>query len=187
MQKNNITKSTWTTKMLVEAALSIALSFVLARITFFKMPQGGEITPGQMIPLIIFSLRYGVTKGFLIAAVYGIIDMLFGGFVIHPIQAILDYPLAYGLIGLSGLYSNEFRRTHEFKPIIVGTLIAIFARFICHVLSGVIFFSSYAPEGQGALAYSLVYNGTYLGVEYLITIIILFLTKNFLTKDLPNI
>jgi len=172
--------------MLVEGALAIALSFVLARITFFKMPQGGEITPGQMIPLIIFSIRYGAGKGFLIGALYGIVDMMFGGYIIHPIQAILDYPLPYGLIGLSGLFSEEFKRTHQFAPILKGTLIAILARFVTHVVSGVVFFSSYAPEGQGALAYSLVYNGSYLAVEYAIALVILFLLKNFLTNDLPN-
>ena len=185
--QNNQTRSTWTTKMLVEGALAIALSFVLARFRLFQMPQGGEITPGQMIPLIIFSLRYGAGKGFLIGAVYGIIDMMFGGYVIHPIQAILDYPMPYGLIGLSGLYSEEFKRTHQFGPILKGTLIAIIARFITHVLSGVVFFSSYAPEGQGALEYSLVYNASYLAVEYAIALVILFLLKNFLTRDLPNL
>ncbi|MDU3176455.1 energy-coupled thiamine transporter ThiT [Anaerococcus sp.] len=184
--QNNKTKSSWTTKMLVEGALAIALSFVLARITFFKMPQGGEITPGQMIPLIIFSIRYGAGKGFLIGALYGIVDMMFGGYIIHPIQAILDYPLPYGLIGLSGLFSEEFKRTHQFAPILKGTLIAILARFVTHVVSGVVFFSSYASEGQGALAYSLVYNGSYLAVEYAIALVILFLLKNFLTNDLPN-
>ncbi|MFO3665198.1 energy-coupled thiamine transporter ThiT [Anaerococcus sp. ENR0831] len=184
--QNNQTKSSWTTKMLVEGALAIALSFVLARFRLFQMPQGGEITPGQMIPLIIFSLRYGAKKGFLIGAVYGILDMIFGGYVIHPIQAILDYPMPYGLIGLSGLYSEEFKRTHQFGPILKGTLIAIIARFVTHVLSGVVFFSSYAPEGQGALAYSLVYNASYLAVEYAIALVILFLLKNFLTKDLPK-
>ncbi len=183
----NKSKSSWTTKMLVEGALAIALSFVLARLTIFKMPQGGEITPGQMIPLIIFSIRYGAGKGFIIGAVYGILDMIFGGYVLHPIQAILDYPLPYGLIGLSGLFSEEFKRTREFGPIIKGTLIAILLRYITHVLSGVVFFSSFAPEGQGALEYSLIYNASYLAVEYLIAIVILFLLRNFITKDLANL
>lgn len=185
--QNNQTKSSWTTKMLVEGAIAIALSFILARFTLFKMPQGGEITPGQMIPLIIFSLRYGAKKGFLIGAVYGILDMMFGGYVIHPIQAILDYPLPYGLIGLSGLFSDEFKRTRSFAPVLKGTFIAIIARYITHVLSGVVFFSSFAPEGQNALVYSIIYNASYLAVEYAIALVILFLLKNFITKDLLNL
>lgn len=183
MQKNN---TSWTTKMLTEGAICIALAFVLGRIKLFEMPQGGSITAGQMIPLIIFALRHGLTKGLIVGALYGIVDMMFGGYVMHPAQAILDYPLAFALLGLAGLYSQEFLSTKKVGPILRGAALGVLGRFICHVLTGVIFFASYAPEGQGALAYSVIYNGTFLAVEFVITLVIIYLLRNFLTRDLAK-
>ena len=71
-------------------------------------------------------------------------------------------------------------------PVIYGTVLGVFARFICHTLTGVIFFGSYAPEGQNVWAYSAGYNGTFLAVELAITIVLIFLLRNVLTKDLKN-
>ena len=181
------TQSKWTTRMLTEGALAIALAFVLGRIKVFSLPQGGSITPGEMIPLIIFALRYGAGKGVLVGAVYGLIDMLIGGYVIHPAQAILDYILAFGSMGLAGLFSNEFIREGSFTGAFKGSLVAILGRFICHVISGVVFFASNAPESQGALMYSVVYNGTFLLVEFAIAMIILALLQNVLKKNLPTV
>lgn len=179
--------SSWTTRMLTEGAILIALSFVLGRIKLFEMPQGGSITAGQMIPLIIFAIRHGWQKGMIIGAVYGVIDMLIGGYVMHPVQAILDYPLAFGVLGLAGLYSAEFMRTREIKPVLAGTAIGVFARFICHLLTGVIFFASYAPETQGPLLYSIVYNGSFLLVEFIITVVIIYLLRNFISRDVARV
>lgn len=184
MEKTN---NTWTTRMLTEGAICIALSFVLGRIKLFEMPQGGSITAGQMIPLIIFALRHGCVKGLLVGAVYGVLDMIFGGYVMHPVQAILDYPLAFGLLGLAGIFSDKFLETKNIGPIILGTAIAVLGRFICHVLTGVIFFYSYAPEGQGALMYSIIYNGSFLLVESAIALVIIYLLRNFLTRDMTKI
>ncbi len=174
----------WSVKMLVEGGLCIALAFILGKIKLFEMPQGGSITAGQMIPLIIFAMRHGLSKGLIVGALYGVVDMMLGGYVIHPAQALLDYPLAFGLLGLAGMFSNEFIKEKTIKPVILGTLIGVLGRFICHVLTGVIFFGSYAPEGQNVWAYSIIYNGTFLAVELVITIILIYLLRNVLTKDL---
>lgn len=181
------TKSKWTTRMLTEGALAIALAFVLGRIKLFSLPQGGSITPGEMIPLIIFALRYGAGKGILVGAVYGLIDMLIGGYVIHPIQALFDYILAFGSMGLAGLFADEFQVNGSFSGAFKGALVAILGRFICHVISGVVFFASNAPESQGALMYSVIYNGTFLLVEFGLAMIILALLQNFLKRDLTRV
>lgn len=184
MQTSN---SRWTTKMLTEGAIAIALSFVLGLFTIFEFPQGGSITAGQMIPIIIFSLRYGAGKGFLVGAVYGVINMIFGGYVMHPVQAILDYPLAFGSLGLAGLFADDFNLRHDYSAVFKGTFIAVIARLICHVLTGVIFFASYAPENQSALVYSIIYNGTFLLFEFVITMLILSLLQKFIQRDLARI
>ncbi|MDO5047519.1 MAG: energy-coupled thiamine transporter ThiT [Anaerococcus sp.] len=176
----------WTVKMVVEAGLAIALAFVLGNIKIFTMPQGGSITAGQMIPLVIFALRYGLVKGLLLGAVYGLVDMMIGGYVIHPAQGLLDYPLAFAALGLAGIFSREFMKSGSIKPVFVGTFIGVLVRFVCHVLTGVIFFASYAGE-QNVWIYSAIYNGSFLLVEFLITAIIIYLLRNVLANRLTKI
>lgn len=101
-------KKNWSVRMLTEAGIFIALSIILGRIKIFNMPQGGSVTAGQMIPLIIFAMRHGAGPGIVVGAVYGLIDMLLGDSMYHPIQILLDYPIAFGALGLAGLFSSDF-------------------------------------------------------------------------------
>lgn len=173
--------------MLVEGGLCIALSFVLGYIKLFSMPQGGSVTAGEMIPIIIFALRHGNLPGIVVGALYGFVQMLFGGSIFHPVQAILDYPVAFGVLGLAGLFSSEFEKTKKILPVIKGASLGIVLRMIAHTLTGAIFFASYAPEGQNPWAYSIIYNASYLVVEFAITIVIIYLLRNVITKDLQRI
>lgn len=177
-------KKSWSVKMLVEAGLCIALAFVLGNIKIFTMPQGGSITAGQMIPLIIFALRHGLGKGMIIGAAYGFLDMIIGGYIIHPAQALLDYPLAFGALGLAGIFSEEFKQTRSIKPVFLGSALGVVVRYICHVLTGVIFFSSSAGS-QNVWVYSILYN-SFLLAEFLITALIIYLLRGIITKDLVN-
>ena len=180
-------KKNWTVKMLVEGGLCIALSFVLGYIKLFSMPQGGSVTAGEMIPIIIFALRHGSLPGIVVGALYGFVQMLFGGSIFHPVQAILDYPVAFGVLGLAGSFSSEFEKTKSVVPVIKGASLGIVLRMIAHTLTGAIFFASYAPEGQNPWAYSIIYNASYLLVEFAITIVIIYLLRNVITKDLQRI
>ena len=180
-------KKNWTVKMLVEGGLCIALAFVLGYIKLFSMPQGGSITAGEMIPIIIFALRHGSLPGIVVGAVYGLVQMLFGGSIFHPIQAILDYPVAFGVLGLAGIFSAEFEKNKSIKPVLAGASLGIVLRMLAHTLTGAIFFASYAPEGQNPWVYSIIYNASYLVVEFIITVIIIYLLRNVITKDLQRI
>ncbi|EGC82076.1 MULTISPECIES: energy-coupled thiamine transporter ThiT [Anaerococcus] len=180
-------KKNWTVKMLVEGGLCIALSFVLGYIKLFSMPQGGSVTAGEMIPIIIFALRHGSLPGIVVGALYGFVQMLFGGSIFHPVQAILDYPVAFGVLGLAGLFSSEFEKTKSIGPVIKGASLGIVLRMIAHTLTGAIFFASYAPEGQNPWAYSIIYNASYLVVEFAITIVIIYLLRNVINKDLQRV
>lgn len=180
-------KKNWSVKMLVEGGLCIALSFILGYIKLFSMPQGGSVTAGEMIPIIIFALRHGSLPGIVVGAVYGFIQLLFGGSVYHPIQALLDYPVAFGVLGLAGIFSSQFEKTKSIKPVFYGTFLGIALRMFAHTLTGAIFFASYAPEGQNPWMYSIIYNASYLAVEFVITVIIIYLLRNVITKDLQRI
>jgi thiamine transporter len=97
----------------------------------------------------------------------GLINLIFNPYVIHPIQMLLDYPLAFGALAFAGLMRNR-----KFG-LISGYIIGLFARYLCSVLSGIIFFGSYAPEGFNAVTWSFYYNITYMGVEGIMTVIVL--------------
>lgn len=155
--------------MIAEAGIMIALAKVLSMITLFRLPQGGSITAGSMVPLILFSYRWGVGPGVAVGVIYGLIDSI-SGYIVHPAQFFLDYVLAYGVIGLSGkLLGNDSK---SIRGYIVSIIFAFLLRFFSHFMSGVIFFGEYAREGQSAFMYSLIYNGSFLGVELIITLII---------------
>lgn len=139
-------------RVLVEGALCVALSVVFSYLKIFRMPQGGSVTL-EMAPLLYFAYRRGVGWGVCAGAMSGVLQMLLGGYVVHPAQALLDYPLAFACLGAGGM------RWHRPIP---GTLVAVAARLFSHVCSGVIFFASYAPEGQNPWLYSTVYNAGFM-------------------------
>lgn len=158
----------WTTRMLANAALCIALAFVLSYIRLYKLPQGGSITLASMLPIFLFAYAYGVGPGMLVGAAYGILQFIQDAYFVHPVELLLDYPLAFALLGLAGLASRFSDKWGMIPGIILGT----FGRFVCAFLSGVIFFGMYAPEGQSVLVYSAVYNGFYLIPEAIICIVL---------------
>jgi thiamine transporter len=139
-------------RVLVEGALCVALSVVLSYLKILPMPQGGSITL-EMSPLLFFSYRRGVKWGLAAGAMSGFLQLLLGGYVVHPIQGVLDYPAAFACMGVAGIAGHHF---------LLGTAASCALRLLCHVLSGAIFFASYAPEGQNPWLYSLVYNATYM-------------------------
>lgn len=146
-------------RVMVEGALCVALAVVFSELRMFSMPQGGSVTL-EMAPLLYFSYRRGLKWGASAGVMSGVFMMLFGGYIAHPIQGILDYPAAFACIGAAGFFKE--------KPVL-GTILAGVARFVCHALSGVIFFSSYAPEGQNPWLYSSVYNASYMIPSLLIS------------------
>lgn len=93
----------WTAKTVAFGALSIALSFVLSCFRLYRMPQGGSVTPGSMLPLMLFSAAYGVGPGLLAGLAYGVLQYLQGGWFANVWQFSLDYLLAFAALGLAGL------------------------------------------------------------------------------------
>ena len=121
-----------------------------------------------MVPIIWFALRRGLRAGVEAGAVYGLVYMALGGYNVDPVQAIIDYPLAFGALGLAGLFQ---------KYPVAGVTAVIFGRFMAHFISGVWFFWMYAPEGMNPVVYSAIYNGSYLFVELVISAIIIFILQ----------
>ncbi|HZK88165.1 MAG TPA: energy-coupled thiamine transporter ThiT, partial [Anaerovoracaceae bacterium] len=130
-------------------------------------PQGGSVTAFSMLPIVICAIFYGLRRGLMAGMCVGLIDLIFNPYVIHPIQMILDYPLAFGALAFSALFF-----TKKFG-IIPAYLFGVTCRYFCAVLSGIVFFGQYAPEGFNAVTWSIWYNLTYLGAEAVLTTLVL--------------
>lgn len=160
-EKNN-------TQTIVVSALLVALSIALNQIVLFRMPQGGSISLLGMLPIVACAYFFGTRRAVMCGMCVGVLDLIFNPYVIHPVQMLLDYPLAFGAIGFAGIIF-KFKK----DGIIPSYILGIFCRYIVAVLSGVIFFSAYAPEGFNGLTWSLWYNITYIAVEGAITVAVL--------------
>ena len=154
-------KQKWTPQMLANAAICMALSFVLSYIRLFKLPQGGSVTPASLLPILAFAYYYGTVPGLVVGIAYGFLQMIQDPWIVGAVQAVLDYPLAFGCIAFAGVAGdlNRKKGLNELVSWIGGVAMVGLGRFICHVLSGVVFFAEYA-EGSGLspLVYSLSYN-----------------------------
>lgn len=153
------------TLILVHGALCIAISFVLSYFKLFSMPNGGSITLASMLPLMVYSNRYGAKYGVMAGVVYGFLQYIQNPEMTHWVQMIVDYPVAFGVIGLGGLVRGE--KNLVFSVLIGGTL-----RFLCHLFTGAVFFGEYAAAGQSAFMYSLLYNAPYLFADVAICVVI---------------
>ncbi len=153
-------------KAMTYSAIGIAIAFVLNTFVVFKMPQAGSATLFSMLVIVLIGYWFGPSTGIMAGVAFGILNMLYAPFVVHPIQFLLDYPLAFGMLGVSGFF-GKMKNGLQW-----GYLTAVFGRYICHVLSGIIFFAEYAGEANAVL-YSFAYNATYLGIEAIITFALL--------------
>lgn len=155
--------SKYDTRKLTYGSLCIALAFILSYIRLFKAPYGGSVTLGSMLPIIIFAFIFGLKDGILAGMVYGLLQLIQDAYVVHWFQLLLDYPLAFGALGLAGYFR---------KNIYLGLIAGGIGRMIFHILSGVFFFASYAPEGMNPVIYSIAYNGAFITPDIIIAMVI---------------
>ena len=175
-------KTVWSTKMLALGAVCMALSNVLSMIKLFDMPQGGSITPASMLPLMLFAYVYGVGPGMTVGAVYGVMQFMIEPHFLSVPQMLLDYPIAFAMVGLAGLFSkNENRALGLSLGVVLGSL----GRFVAAVLSGVVFFAEYAGD-QNPWVYSIGYNGAYMLPECIICVVLALAVGLRLTQQLSK-
>ena len=195
------------TKRLTESAMLIALAVVLelvGRMVIPPMPFGGQLTIVSMLPIVLISYRHGVKWGLVAGLGYSLVQMAMGADTVTAafqpgyfgdgtmllnalIMCALDYVLAYTLLGLGGVFRDKLR--NKGISLMLGSLVALGARYLAHILSGYILFSGWAewfftqdgfpawgaalvealsPNALG-LVYSVVYNGMFMVPEMLFT------------------
>lgn len=184
-----------TVHLITESGICIALATILSMLTLYSWPYGGSVTVASMLPICLFAYRHSVRSGLACGFVHGMIQMFLGitqgvfkgadlGTTVGMV--VLDYFLAFTLLGLAGIFKDKIKS--DSVSFALGCFIAAAARFICHILSGYIFFKSYAEWffsqdgftiGNRILdsfagdvlywMYTVIYNASFMIPEIIIT------------------
>ena len=196
---NQLTHPNYRERIMAVAAggICLALAEVLSLVKIFEMPQGGSVTLASMLPIILYAFCFGPVWGIAVAFLYSLLQTFIGGYILSPMQVLLDYTLAFTALGFAGFFAarakdrieesnilHRLRLIPEWKMTVV-TFGVVAIRLLCSFLSGIIFYADYAPEGQAVWIYSLIYNGSFLLPEAIITVSVLFvlLGSLFLKKE----
>ena len=195
------------TRRLTESAMLIAIAVVLELVgksIIPPMPFGGQLTIVSMLPIVLISYRHGIRWGLAAGFGYSLVQMALGAGTVTAafqpgyfgdgrmilnalLMCLLDYVLAYTLLGLGGIFRGKLRSSGA--ELALGSIVALSARYLAHILSGWILFSGWAEwfftqEGFPAwgaaltaalspqllgLCYSVVYNGMYMIPELILT------------------
>lgn len=178
------------TLFLVEVAVFSALAYLLDLFSGFLFsriwPQGGSVSIA-MVPVFLMAFRWGVKGGILTGFLFGLLQFILGmSQIYHPIQGILDYLIAFALLGAAGLFAGQVKESMKkdnrkswIAYVIAGTFIGSALRFLAHFISGWVFFGSYAPPGQPVALYSFLYNGTYMLPSMILSAIIIILVISY--------
>ena len=164
----NLNPAHWGVQALAEIGVAVALAAVLGQVRIFVMPQGGSVSL-ELLPIIFIAVRRGVVPAATAGLLYGLLQLgLPGAFVYHPVQALLDYPLAFMSLAAAG-----FVDVCRWRSLTLAVTLAVVARLACHFLSGLIFFAAYAPGWESPWLYALTYNLLYLVPEGVLTVLLL--------------
>lgn len=163
-------------RRLVESALMLALSTILAELAVIKFPFGGSVTVFSQVPMVALSYRYGVKWGVFASLAMGVIQLMFGlenfsyvsGIVAYLILVFADYIIAFGALGLGGMFRNKIK--NPAVSLALGGAVVSVIRFVCHFVSGVTIWRDYSGA-ESVWQYSLEYNGGYMLPELIVTVV----------------
>jgi thiamine transporter len=162
-------------RVLAEMAIFTALATVLSTIVIYVMPQGGSITLASMVPIIWLALRRGPKVGITTGIIYGCIQFAMMPYIapvsnplLAIIQVLLDYPIAFGVLGLAGYFP---------KYPAAGAAVGVSLRFVSSFVSGAFIWAGIYAPGLDPYIYSAVYNGSYMLPELIITVFVIFLLQ----------
>lgn len=165
-------------RRLTESAIMLAASTVLSMIPLLDMPFGGKLTPLSMLPVLLIAYRYGMGWGFVTSFTYGLIQMVLGldnlsyatNWVAVIAIILLDYLVAYGVLGFGGLFRGKLK--HQWLEFSLGVAVGCVLRFLCHFITGITVWADTASAFSAVAWFSLAYNGCYMLPEMVLTIIV---------------
>ena len=176
-------------KYVTYAGVCIATSYALSFVKFLQMPQGGSITLASMLPLMLFAYKFGTKKGVLAGFVYGLLQLIQNPVIYHPLQMFMDYMVAFSALGLTGMFRKfNFLKDNDVAKFALGAFVAGTLRYLCHVVTGIFVFYTWAEEGYSAVAWGFVYNA-FVFVDLAIVLVVgclVLLNKSFKNRFLYN-
>ena len=160
---------------LVEGALLLAVAAVLSMVKLIDLPYGGSVTACSALPVLLIGYRHGTKFGLFAAFVYSLLQLLLGmstlSYFSTPLSIVaiilLDYVLAFMVLGLGGVFRREGRP--QGQALVSAALLVCALRYVCHVISGCTVWAGLSSPTEAALLYSLAYNATYMLPETLVT------------------
>ena len=141
--------------MAASSGLMLAMAVILTAFPFYRMPNGGSVTLGGMLPLFFISFAYGPEVGMLAGFAYSLMNLVMAPYILHPVQVLFDYPLPFMALGLAGCFPR-----HHMAGITAAVAVRLFLPFSFGLL--VVFWAVIAPAGTSIYLYSFVTNLTYL-------------------------
>jgi thiamine transporter len=177
------------TEVAVFSALAYLLDFVAGILSLRIWPQGGSISIA-MVPIFLIAYRWGIKGGMLTGFILGLLQFILGYSQIYTLlQGFIDYFVAFSVVGLAGVFANLVKdalikeeKGKWMTYVVMGAFLGSALRYLCHVISGIVFFGEYAPKGQPVTIYSLLYNGTYMLPSFIISAIIIIVVISAVPK-----
>ena len=168
------------TRRIAFAGVCVALSFTLAVIKVSPIQYGGSITLASFVPILLYTYFYGTVDGLLVGLIHGLLNFIEDPYILTPATFLFDYLLAFMSVGLMGFFGKISRKEKGCLPIVLGAVTVFSARFISHLLSGMIFFmqdsvwvSLPSWAMSNAFVYSFIYQCIYVPLDALIAIAVL--------------
>lgn len=177
------------TRVLTEAAMMVAMSialFVVSEFVPWPWAFGGSVTIFGQVPLVVLSYRHGIKVGIPAALVLAMFELIMGlknfsyvkGIGAILVVALFDYLIAFGGLGLGGIFrglgaKKDNKVSRQVPALVFGGIFVCLLRFACHFLSGITVWKDYAPSNalKAVLWYSFTYNGAYMLAETIITVV----------------
>ena len=167
---------------LTECAIMLALSFALSCAKLFEMPMGGSVTIASMLPVMLISIKYGISVGLATSFTYSLTQMLqaLASANVFPycetvgtlvLCILFDYIVPFTLLGLAGLFHKLKITKNTELNVYIGIVSTVILRFICHFVTGVVIWKQWAPDGMGKYLYSFLYNAGFLSLDFIICIV----------------
>jgi thiamine transporter len=178
---------------LTESAIMIAIAFVLSILTVARMPFGGSISAFSMLPVVIIAFRYRTAWGLLAALTFAVLQLVMGmrnlTFVTGALSVVtvimLDYIVAYVMIGLSGVFRGKIK--DQGIALAAGALMACALRYTCHVISGATVWAGVSIPNVDSIQFSLAYNAAYMIPETLLTVVGAYFAGKAFTLTEPHV
>ncbi|NVY96491.1 energy-coupled thiamine transporter ThiT [Lactobacillus sp. DCY120] len=176
-------------QVLIEGAIISALAMALSYIPHSTGISSIEILYG-IVPIYIYTWRRGLVAGMGSGLVWGLLDLILRGLssgsVLNVWQGILEYPLAFSVLGLAGwatpLIQKKARQHLSWGLMMASGATALIAKYFLHFIAGVLVWGSFAPKSMNPWLYSFIVNGGSALASLIFLGIVLFLLRPVLGR-----